>query len=86
MVPGEMAREVESPRQACNRRRRTREGPELACVQTPVLVGVAHAGRKDELTSCRGTVPSAWQKPPVRRKGGRAGLPARVSGRHVVRG
>ena len=41
---------------------------------------------KDELTSCRGTVESAWQKPPVRRKGGRAGLPARVSGRHVVRG
>ena len=32
------------------------------------------------------TVLSAWQKPPVRRKGGRAGLPARVSGRHVVRG
>ena len=33
-------------------------------------------------------VPSSrpWQKPPVRRKGGRAGLPARVSGRHVVRG
>ena len=43
-------------------------------------------GGKDELTSCRGTVQSAWQKPPVRRKGGRAGLPARVSGRHVVRG
>ena len=43
-------------------------------------------GGKDELTSCRGTVWSAWQKPPVRRKGGRAGLPARVSGRHVVRG
>ena len=41
---------------------------------------------KDELTSCRGTVQSAWQKPPVRRKGGRAGLPARVSGRHVLRG
>ena len=36
-------------------------------------------GGKDELQS-------AWQKPPVRRKGGRAGLPARVSGRHVVRG
>ena len=31
-------------------------------------------GRKDELTSWRGTVQSAWQKPPVRRKGGRAGL------------
>ena len=30
---------------------------------------------KDELTSCRGIVQSAWQKPPVRRKGGRAGLP-----------
>ena len=29
-------------------------------------------GMKDELTSCRGTV---QQKPPVRRKGGRAGLP-----------
>ena len=43
-------------------------------------------GGKDELTSCRGTVQWAWQKPPVRRKGGRAGLPARVSGRHVVRG
>ena len=26
------------------------------------------------------------KNPPVRRKGGRAGLPARVSGRHVVRG
>ena len=43
-------------------------------------------GWKDELTSCRGTVQSAWQKPPVRRKGGRAGLPTRVNGRHVVRG
>ena len=33
-------------------------------------------------------VPSSrrGKKPPVRRKGGRAGLPARVSGRHVVRG
>ena len=32
-------------------------------------------GEKDELTSFRGTVQSAWQKPPVSRKGGRAGLP-----------
>ena len=33
-------------------------------------------------------VPSSrrGKKPPVRRKGGRAGLPARESGRHVVRG
>ena len=33
-----------SPRHAHNRRRRTREGPELACVQTPFRSGVAHAG------------------------------------------
>ena len=32
-------------------------------------------GGKDELTSCRGTVKSAWQKPPVRRKGGKVGCP-----------
>ena len=38
---------------------------------------VALQGEKDDLTSCRGTVQSAWQKPPVRRKGGRAGLPKR---------
>ena len=37
--------------------------------------GLAPAVEKDELTSCRGSVLSAWQKPPVRRKGGRAGLP-----------
>ena len=48
--------------------------------------GGTRRGGKDELTSCRGTVQSAWRKPPVRRKGGRAGLPARVSGRSVVRG
>ena len=58
-----------------NRRRRTGEGPEPACVQTPNQGGWRTQGRKDELTSCRGTVSSAWQKPPVRRKGGRAGLP-----------
>ena len=35
-----------------------------------------------------GVVPSSrrGKKPPVRRKGGRAGLPERESGRHVVRG
>ena len=81
-----MAREMGSPRQAKNRRRRTREGPEPACVQAPFQMGWHTQEWKDELTSCRGTVWSAWQKPPVRRKGGRAGLPARVSGRHVVRG
>ena len=69
-----------------DRRRRTREGPELACVLSPNLLGWHMQERKDELTSCRGTVQSAWQILPVRRKGGRAGLPARASGRHVVRG
>ena len=39
-----VARGMGSPRQAHNRRRRTREGPEPACVQTPVQSGVAHAG------------------------------------------
>ena len=44
------------------------------CANTSPL-GWHMQGRKDKLTSCRGTVQSAWQKPPVRRKGGRAGLP-----------
>ena len=76
-----MAREMGTPRHVQNRRRRTREGPENACVQTPLVHGWHTQGEKDELTSSCGTVQSAWQKPPVRRKGGRAGLPGRVSGR-----
>ena len=69
-----------------NRRRQTREGPELVCVCANTLCPGWHMQvEKGELTSCRGTVQSAWQKPPVRRKGGRTGSPARVSGRHVVR-
>ena len=39
-----MARVMESPRQVVNRRRRTREGPEPACVRSPFDAGVAHAG------------------------------------------
>ena len=66
-----------SQRHVRNRRRRTREGPEPACVQTPFPRRWHTQGEKDELTSCRGTVLSAWQKPPVRRKGGRDGLPAK---------
>ena len=39
-----MAKGMGSPRHVINRRRRTREGPELACVQTLILLfGVAHA-------------------------------------------
>ena len=71
----EMARGMGSPKHVSNRRRRTREVPEPACVQTPKLWEWHMQGRKHELTSCRGTVQSAWQKPPARRKGGRAGLP-----------
>ena len=56
-----MAREMGSPRKVRNRRRRTREGPEPACVQRPLQSGVAHGGVKDEFASCRGTVQSAWQ-------------------------
>ena len=40
------ARGMGSPRQASNRRRRTREGPEPACVQTPLCFEVAHAGEE----------------------------------------
>ena len=63
------------PRQVVNRWRRTREGPEPARVLPPMLLVWHMHGRKDELTSCRGTVQSAWQKSPVSREGGRAGLP-----------
>ena len=48
----DMAREMGSPRQVSNRRRRTRKGPEPACVQTPYRWGGTCRGGKDELTSC----------------------------------
>ena len=51
-----MARGMGSPRHVDNRRRRTREGPEPACVQTPLHRGWHTQGWMDELTSCRGTV------------------------------
>ena len=52
-----VARGMGSPRHAVNRRRWTREGPEPACVLSPFgLSGWHMQGRKDELTSCRGTV------------------------------
>ena len=52
----DVAREMGSPRQASNRRRRTRKGPEPACVQTPYRWGGTCRWGTDELTSCRGTV------------------------------
>ena len=69
-----MARVKGSPRQAINRRRRTREGPELACVQTPSFEGGA-AGEEEWFNIL------PWYRlvgvaiPPVSREGGRAGLP-----------
>ena len=44
-----VAREMGFPRHASNRRRRTREGPEPACVQTPLRSGVAHAGKEGRI-------------------------------------
>ena len=66
-----VARGMGSPRHAVNRRRRTN----LHVCKHLLSFGWHMQGREDEFTSCRGTVQSAWQKPPVRRKGGRAGLP-----------
>ena len=53
-------RVTRSPRCVHNRRRRTREGPEPVCVQTPWLLGWHTRGGKGEFASCRGTVQSAW--------------------------
>ena len=54
------------------------------CANTFDVGGGTRRRGKDELTSCRGTVWSAWHKPPVRRKGGRAGLPKK--GKWLPRG
>ena len=75
---------IGSPRHILNRR--TCKGPEPACVQTPCL-GVARAegeGLINVLLWYRLVdVVSASSET---HKEGRTGLPARVSGRHVVRG
>ena len=74
--PAVMARGMESPRQVTNGRWRGRDGPEPACVQTSLFRRWHMQGGEGRING--GTVQSAWQ-------GGRTGLPARVSGRHVVR-
>ena len=56
-------------------------------VCSPYGSGWHTQGRKDEFTSCRGTVQSKrGLVPPVRRtnEGGKTGLSTRVNGRHVV--
>ena len=61
--------------------------PNLRVCKHPLNRRVWHTQEeKDELTSCRGTVQSGVAIPPVSREGGKTGLPARVSGRHVVQG
>ena len=66
----DVAREMGSPRRASNRRRRTREGPELCAITH--CSGWHTQSEKGEFTSCRGTVQSAWQNPPVSRTTGKA--------------
>ena len=44
-----LARGMGSRRHELNSRRRTREGPEPACVQTPFCFEVAHAGREGRM-------------------------------------
>ena len=52
-----VAREMGTPRQVHYRRRRTRKGPERACVLSLSWTPRWHTQeRKDELTSCRGAV------------------------------
>ena len=76
-----------SPRQVVIRRRRTREGPELACVRSPFDAGVPNAGGEGRINvlavvpCCRRGLHLQWDA----RKGGKTGLPASVSGRHEVR-
>ena len=80
--PGNRGQGDGSPRRTVNRRRRAREGPELACVQTPFPgSGTCRGGRANE---CAAVVPSS-RRGKSSRRGGRTGLPARVSGRHLVR-
>ena len=76
-----------SPRQVRNRRRRTREGPEPACVRSPFP---AWSGtRRGE--GCFNILP--WYRPvgvaktsSETHKEEEPGCPKRVSGRHVIRG
>ena len=51
-----MAGEMGSPRWVDNRRRRTREGPEPACVRAPARRSGTRGEGRANMTSCRGTV------------------------------
>ena len=57
------------------------------CMRASTLVWVvAHAGGEGRINVLPWYLPVGVAIPPVIRKGGRTGLPARVSGRHVARG
>ena len=75
-----------SPRHATNRRRRTREGPEPACVRAPFDFGVAHAGGEGRINVLPWYRQVGVASTSTETQGKMIGLPARVSGRHVVRG
>ena len=80
-----VARDMGSPRRAQNRRRRTRVGPEPACVRAPCAEWHTQGkeGRMNVLPWYRlvGVASTSSET-----QGGKTGLPARASGRHVVRG
>ena len=77
---------VGSPRHVCNIRRRTREGPEPACVRTPYVAGVAHAGGEGRINVLPWfRLVDVAKTSSETHKEGEPGCPKRVSGRHVVR-
>ena len=74
--------EMRSPRHVQNRLRWTREGPELACLQTLIDEGGLHAGREGRINVLRWYRRVGAVKTSKEMQGGSTGLPARVSGRH----
>ena len=84
-----VAREMGSPRRAKNRRRRAREGPELACVRAPLSFGVGTRSEEEWRINVLpwyrlvGVVRISSQT----HKEGRSVCPLkRESGQHVLRG
>ena len=75
-----------SPRHATNRWRRTREGPEPACVRAPFKFGVEHTGGEGRINVLPWYRQVGVASTSTETQGKMIGLPARVSGRHVVQG
>ena len=71
---------------ACHRQAAADPRGSRTCVCAITLVSRWHTqGLKGEFTSCRGTVLLAWLSTSSWTHGGKTGLPAKVSGRDVVR-